>query len=124
MNIHDALGKIISNKDLCEDEMVSVMTQIMEGQIEDSKLGAFLTALKMKGESVSEVVGAAKVMRDKAEKLAVNVDTIVDTCGTGATGPIRLIYLPLSRSLWPGLVLLWRSTVIVPFLAGLGVLMC
>ncbi len=86
MNIQDALGKIISKKDLCEDEMVSVMTQIMEGQIEDSRLGAFLTALKMKGESVSEVVGAAKVMRDKAEKLAVNVDTIVDTCGTGGDG--------------------------------------
>jgi anthranilate phosphoribosyltransferase len=40
----------------------------------------------MKGESVSEVVGAAKVMRDKAEKLVVNVDTIVDTCGTGGDG--------------------------------------
>ena len=124
MNIQDALGKIISKKDLCEDEMVSVMTQIMEGQIEDSKLGAFLTALKMKGESVSEVVGAAKVMRDKAEKLAVNVDTIVDTCGTGATEPIRLIFLPLSRSSWPGPVPPWRSMVIVLFLAGLEAPTC
>ncbi|MCH8156924.1 MAG: anthranilate phosphoribosyltransferase [Nitrospinae bacterium] len=86
MNIHDAIDRAVSKKDLKEDEMIAVMTEIMEGRIESSELGAFLTALKMKGESTSEIVGAVRVMRDKAEKLTVNADPIVDTCGTGGDG--------------------------------------
>ena len=60
MNILEALNKIIDKTDLSEDEMVLVMTQIMEGHAESSQLGAFLTALRIKGESVSEIVGAAE----------------------------------------------------------------
>lgn len=86
MNILEALNKIIDKTDLTEDEMVLVMTQIMEGHTESSQLGAFLTALRIKGESVSEIVGAARVMREKAERLNVKADPIVDTCGTGGDG--------------------------------------
>ena len=86
MNIKEALNKVIDKVDLTKEEMVSVMTQIMEGRVADSQLGALLTALRMKGESVSEIVGAALVMRDKAERLKVRADTIVDTCGTGGDG--------------------------------------
>ncbi len=86
MNIQEALNKLVTNHDLAEDEMVSVMTQIMEGKVESSQLGAFLTALRMKGESVSEIVGAAKVMREKAEQVTVTAETVVDTCGTGGDG--------------------------------------
>ena len=86
MNIQEVLNKVIDKRDLAKDEMVSIMTQIMEGQVESSQLGAFLTALRMKGESISEIVGAARVMRDKAERLKVTADPVVDTCGTGGDG--------------------------------------
>ena len=86
MDIKEALSKVIDKVDLTKDEMVSVMTQIMEGLVESSQLGAFLTALRMKGESISEIVGAARVMRNKAERLKLTADYIVDTCGTGGDG--------------------------------------
>ena len=86
MTIQEALKKVLDKVDLKEEEMVSVMTQIMEGKVEDSQLGAFLTALRMKGETVEEITGAARVMRDKAEKIKVSRNPIVDTCGTGGDG--------------------------------------
>jgi anthranilate phosphoribosyltransferase len=86
MKIQTALQKVLDGMDLTEEEMISVMEQIMEGKITASKLGAFLIALRMKGECVSEIVGAARVMRDKAEKLSVASNNIVDTCGTGGDG--------------------------------------
>jgi anthranilate phosphoribosyltransferase len=58
----------------------------MEGEVTDSHLAAFLTALHMKGETVAEIVGAARVMRAKAEKLNIKSTPLVDTCGTGGDG--------------------------------------
>jgi anthranilate phosphoribosyltransferase len=86
MKIQDALHKVIDREDLSEAEMVSAMTEIMEGAVEPAVIAAFLTALRMKGESVPEIVGAAKVMREKAETLHVSAETVVDTCGTGGDG--------------------------------------
>ena len=83
MRIQEALIKIIDKRDLEKDEMISVMTQIMEGQTERVLLAAFLTALRVKGESMEEILGAAIVMRDKSEKIKVKADYLVDTCGTG-----------------------------------------
>jgi len=80
MKIQEALNKILDKVDLKEEEMISVMTQIMEGQAKDSQLGSFLTALRIKGESIEEIAGAAIVMRDKAEKVKVATTApIVDT---------------------------------------------
>ena len=86
MTIQEALKKVLDKVDLKEEEMISVMTEIMEGKVEDCQLGAFLTALRMKGETVEEITGAARVMREKAELLKVKADPIVDTCGTGGDG--------------------------------------
>ncbi len=86
MKIQEALHRVVDGADLAEAEMISVMEQIMEGKVGDSHMGAFLTALRMKGESVSEIVGAARVMRKKAESLNVASGNIVDTCGTGGDG--------------------------------------
>ncbi|MDG1847727.1 MAG: anthranilate phosphoribosyltransferase [Candidatus Marinimicrobia bacterium] len=83
MRIQEALIKIIDKRDLEKDEMISVMTQIMEGQAERSLLAAFLTALRVKGESMEEILGAAIVMRGKSEKINIKADHVVDTCGTG-----------------------------------------
>ncbi len=78
-----ALNLVIDGNDLTENEMVSAMTDIMEGNVTDSQLAAFLTALHIKGETVAEIVGAARVMRAKAEKLNIKATPLVDTCGTG-----------------------------------------
>ncbi len=84
--IRKALKKVTDGKDLPESEMRQVMDQIMSGEAEPALLGAFLTGLRMKGESVQEIIGAAKVMRAKAEKVSVAVEKVLDTCGTGGDG--------------------------------------
>ncbi len=86
MEITEALQRIVDRRNLTEEEMISVMTQIMEGKTGPVHLAAFLTALRMKGESVDEIVGAARVMREKAVRLNVSAEPIVDTCGTGGSG--------------------------------------
>ncbi|PIQ98843.1 MAG: anthranilate phosphoribosyltransferase [Nitrospinae bacterium CG11_big_fil_rev_8_21_14_0_20_45_15] len=86
MTLVEALKKIVESQDLTESEMVSVMNQIMEGEASPALLAAFLTALRMKGESVGEIVGAARVMREKAVAIVARSENIVDTCGTGGDG--------------------------------------
>ena len=86
MSFQKKLHTVVSGKDLTEDEMMAAMTEIMEGNVVDSQFAAFLTALQLKHETVPEIVGAARVMRAKAEKVKVNAPQIVDTCGTGGDG--------------------------------------
>ncbi len=86
MSFQTALDSLTGGNDLTEDEMVSCMTAIMQGEVTDPQLATFLTALHAKGETVSEIVGAARVMRAKAEKLDIKVAPLVDTCGTGGDG--------------------------------------
>ncbi len=86
MLFQEILHTVVSGKDLTEYEMMAAMTQIMEGKVIDSQFAAFLTALQLKHETVPEIVGAARVMRSKAEKVKVNASHIVDTCGTGGDG--------------------------------------
>ena len=83
MNMQKAIAKVIDGDDLRRDEMVDVMNQIMSGEATDAQIGAFLIALRLKGESVDEIAGAAAVMREKATPIATKHDVIVDTCGTG-----------------------------------------
>lgn len=83
MNMQKAIAKAIDGDDLRRDEMVDVMNQIMSGAATDAQIGAFLIALRLKGESVDEIAGAATVMREKATPIATKHDVIVDTCGTG-----------------------------------------
>ncbi len=83
MNMQEAIAKVIDGDDLRRDEMTDVMNQIMSGEATDAQIGAFLIALRMKGESVDEIAGAAAVMREKATPIATKHDVLVDTCGTG-----------------------------------------
>lgn len=80
--IKEAINILVGGMDLSEDEMVSVMNEIMEGKATDAQVGAFLAALRCKGESVSEITGAARVMREKATRIKAPEGTL-DTCGTG-----------------------------------------
>ena len=84
--IKEALSKVVQGKDLQESEMMGTMTEIMEGQATPAQIGAFITALRMKGETVEEVTGAARIMRQKATRVDGRSSVIVDTCGTGGDG--------------------------------------
>ena len=81
--IKEAISKIVKNQDLTEVEMMEVMNEIMTGAASPGQIGAFITALRIKGETVAEITGAARVMREKATKIDVKGKKVVDTCGTG-----------------------------------------
>ncbi|MFT5369926.1 MAG: anthranilate phosphoribosyltransferase [Candidatus Latescibacterota bacterium] len=83
MTIQEAIAKLIDGQNLTRDEMTGVMNQIMSGEATDAQIGAFLIALRIKGESVDEIVGAAAVMREKATLITTKHRVVVDTCGTG-----------------------------------------
>jgi len=83
MNIQQAIQTVVERQDLTSAQMTEVMRQIMTGEAADSQIGGFLIALRMKGETVDEVVGAATVMRELSSRVKVRVDHLVDTCGTG-----------------------------------------
>jgi len=86
MKIQHAIRKVLLDQNLSEEDMGEIFEQIMNGEVDDNLLVKFLNALREKGESVSEIVGAAKVMRSKAETISVTGNMVVDTCGTGGTG--------------------------------------
>ncbi len=86
LDIKTALMRIVERQDLTTDEMISVMRQIMTGQCDDAQIGAFLTAMRMKSESISEIVGAVTVMRELATGIKVNDKHAVDIVGTGGDG--------------------------------------
>ncbi len=90
MNISEAIKKVVESVDLSEQEMQDVMTQIMEGQASQAQIGSFITALRMKGETIDEIVGAVRVMREKATFVDSGVDTstsiLMDIVGTGGDG--------------------------------------
>jgi anthranilate phosphoribosyltransferase len=82
--ITDFIQKMIDRADLTEQEARAAMEEIMAGQASDAQIAGFLTALRMKGETAAELVGFAKVMREKAEPLWDNdILPVLDTCGTG-----------------------------------------
>ena len=77
------LQKLIDRHDLTAAEAGAVFDQIMEGKLTPAQIGAFLTALRMKGESVDELSGAAAAMRRHAVLIDTGGMPVVDTCGTG-----------------------------------------
>ncbi|OGP13834.1 MAG: anthranilate phosphoribosyltransferase [Deltaproteobacteria bacterium GWA2_54_12] len=83
--IKEAIAKLIAATDLTEAEMTEVMYEVMTGAASPAQIGSFLTALRMKGETVEEITGAAKVMREKATRVDAP-EGVVDTCGTGGDG--------------------------------------
>ena len=98
--IKSLISKVVNGQDLKEHEMAEAMDAIMTGAATPAQIGAFITALRMKGETVDEITGAARVMRSKAERIDLNnhqvsidrdeinieEETLLDTCGTGGDG--------------------------------------
>lgn len=86
MNIKQALAQLVERIDLSTEEMTLVMRAVMTGAATPAQVGGFLVALRMKGETIDEITGAAKVMRELATRVEIDVPYLVDTCGTGGDG--------------------------------------
>lgn len=98
--IRESIKKVVSGEDLSEVEMKKTMGEVLTGKATPAQIGSFITALRMKGETVEEILGAAKAIKSKAVKMhlnnhIVNIDrdeinleeeTILDTSGTGGDG--------------------------------------
>ena len=80
--IKEAIDALVSGKSLTMDQAAAVMEEIMSGEATAAQFGAFVTGLRLKGETVHEIAGMARVMRDKAIPVKV-AGPVVDTCGTG-----------------------------------------
>jgi anthranilate phosphoribosyltransferase len=81
--IKEMIGRIVEGGDLSFEESKVVMREIMEGIATEVQIGSFITALRMKGETVDEIAGCVSVMREKATHVNVGESLVVDTCGTG-----------------------------------------
>ncbi|MES1205174.1 MAG: anthranilate phosphoribosyltransferase [Pseudomonadota bacterium] len=88
LGIKGAIARVCERKDLSAEEMASVVGEIMDGQTTAAQIGGLLTALRSKGETVDEVVGAARAMRARMTRVALEGAgaPVVDTCGTGGDG--------------------------------------
>ena len=89
--IREAIAKVVTGTDLQEQEMIEVMQEIMSGGATDAQISCFITALRMKGETIDEIVGAVRVMREKATFVDTGVNTaagevLMDIVGTGGDG--------------------------------------
>jgi len=82
----EVISKLVEGQDLSEKEVSAVFDSMMEGKLPESQMAAFLTALRMKGETVSEITGVAKALLSKSEKIDCDRETAVDLCGTGGDG--------------------------------------
>ena len=94
--IREAIQKVIAGDALTEAEMIDTMNEIMEGKTTDAQIACFLTALRIKGETIEEITGGTRAMRAKATPVPTRhksdlqatpkVPRLVDTCSTGGTG--------------------------------------
>ena len=88
--IQEAISQIVVGQNMDEAQMTAVMNEIMTGQATDAQIGSFITALRMKGETIDEITGAARVMREKAALVDTGIVTadglLLDIVGTGGDG--------------------------------------
>jgi anthranilate phosphoribosyltransferase len=83
MNIKEAIADVVDGQDLTRDQMYDVFLQLMSGGVSDAQIGAFLIALRIKGESIGEITGAVEVMRELVCGVDVSGEHLVDIVGTG-----------------------------------------
>jgi len=84
--IRKMIAKVTEGENLTEEETRKVISEIMEGKATSAQIASFLTALRMKGETVEEITGCAKEMLNRASSFDLSEDVLVDTCGTGGDG--------------------------------------
>jgi len=81
-----AIGRVATGSSLTEDESYAVMNQVMDGEATPSQISALITGMRMKGETVDEIVGFARAMREHSTPVRPTVGGYIDTCGTGGDG--------------------------------------
>ena len=79
----EILSKLVAGNDLTKEEAMKAQEMILSGEATQSQIACFLTALRMKGETLDEITGLAMVLRDKANTISPKVDNYVDFVGTG-----------------------------------------
>ena len=84
MTPQEALTRVIDSREIFHDEMLSLMRQIMSGEVTPALIAAILIGLRVKKETIGEIAAAAQVMREFATRCRVaDHARLVDTCGTG-----------------------------------------
>jgi anthranilate phosphoribosyltransferase len=84
MKPQEALAHIIDRREIAHDEMLSLMRQVMRGELSSTLIAAIMIGLRIKGETIGEIAAAAQVMREFASRVEVSdLSNLVDTCGTG-----------------------------------------
>ena len=86
MTLQQALEQWVEGRDISRDAMRAVMTTVMTGAASQAQIGALLVALRMKGEAIEEIAGAAEVMRELVTPVSVYGDHVIDLVGTGGDG--------------------------------------
>jgi anthranilate phosphoribosyltransferase len=86
LTVREALGRVVEGRSLSEVEMTAIIGQIMDGAATPAQVGALLAALRMKGETVEEAVGAAQAMRQRMVRVDSDLPVLLDNCGTGGDG--------------------------------------
>lgn len=81
--MQEAIQKVVDGQDLTQEEAKQVMNEMLSGESTQAQLGAFLTAMRMKGETLQELTGFASVLKEKAEHIAPRTKNYVDLVGTG-----------------------------------------
>lgn len=84
--LSDVIKKISIKENLSEDQARDAMNKIMSGEVSHSQMGGFLIGLRMKGETIDEITGCARAMRDNAIQIKLDSEYAIDTCGTGGDG--------------------------------------
>ena len=86
IDLPHAIGILAQSRDLSGQEMEEVMGIVMEGKATPAQIGAFVIALRIKGEAVEELAAAARVVRKFASEVVVSSENVVDIVGTGGDG--------------------------------------
>lgn len=84
--IRDAIAKLVERQNLTKEEARTALVEILRGEATPAQIAAFVTALRMKGETVEEMVGAALAMREHMIRVQIHAPVVLDTCGTGGDG--------------------------------------
>lgn len=86
MDMQQAIARVIAGENLAANEMADTMALIMGGDATPAQIGGFLVGLRVKGETITEITEAARVMRNLATPVQIEGPHLVDTCGTGGDG--------------------------------------
>jgi len=84
--IREAIAKLVDQQELTREEALVAMREIMSGEATPAQIAAYITALRLRGESPAVIAGSAAAMREKFTAIPAPNEVIVDTCGTGGDG--------------------------------------